>query len=432
MLYELTQLAVRNLMRARARLFMTSGGVLVGTAAVILLIAATIGLQQAAEQGIGQNASLTQITVSPGFQSGVAMEAEPPELNPETVATFWRIAGVEMVIPVLNFVSWGELRTEDDLSGFGQIMGIDPQYLPYLGVEATEGTLTLGEGQVLFGSQVPLNFFDPMATEYVPQIVDAISTPLEFRLYNTMGTDERRMDLNVAGVLAAKPEWDYAIIMPIQDVIALNEWVTDRRTRAEDFKYDMAIVRATSRETTAEVSETIKKMGFNAGGIVNFINQLNGFFTTMRLMLGAVGGIALLVAAFGVANTMTMAILERTREIGLMKAVGATDRDVLTVFLIEAALVGLFGGIAGVLIAYVIQNAVNNALANAPPPDPNQGGVIVFLPIDISMLQNGLIVIPSDLAIFGLALATGVGIAAGLFPALRAARMTTVVALKTD
>jgi putative ABC transport system permease protein len=432
MLYELAQLAVRNLMRARARLFMTSGGVLVGTAAVILLIAATIGLQQAAEQGIGQNASLTQITVSPGFQSGVATEAEPPELNPETVATFWRIPGVEMVIPVLNFVSWGEIRTEDDLSGFGQIMGIDPQYLPYLGVEVAEGSLVLGEGQVLFGSQVPLNFFDPMATEYVPQIIDAMNTPLEFRLFNNMGTDERQMDLNVAGVLASKPEWDYAIIMPIQDVIALNEWVMDRRIRAEDFKYDMAIVRATSRETTAEVSDTLKDMGFNAGGIVDFINQLNGFFTTMRLMLGAVGGIALLVAAFGVANTMTMAILERTREIGLMKAVGATDRDVLTVFLIEAALVGLFGGIAGVSIAYVIQNTVNNALANAPPPDPNQGGGMMFLPVDISMLQNGLIVIPSELAVFGLALATGVGIAAGLFPALRAARMTTVVALKTD
>ncbi len=102
-------------------------------------------------------------------------------------------------------------------------------------------------------------------------------------------------------------------------------------------------MQATSRETAGEVSDAIRELGFNAGGMGNFLNQINRFFTTMRLVLG---GVALLVAAFGVANTMTMTILERTCEIGLMKAVGATDRDVLTIFLIEAALVGCRGWVS--------------------------------------------------------------------------------------
>ena len=136
------------------------------------------------------------------------------------------------------------------------------------------------------------------------------------------------------------------------------------------------------------------------------------------------------MAAFGVANTMTMAILERTREIGLMKAVGATDRDVLTVFLIEAALVGLSGGAAGVGISYLLQNAINEAMRNMPTDQSGGGGFIFF--IDPSQIGGNLVIIPPELALFALALATGVGIAAGFYPALRAARMTTVVALKTE
>jgi ABC-type antimicrobial peptide transport system permease subunit len=160
----------------------------------------------------------------------------------------------------------------------------------------------------------------------------------------------------------------------------------------------------------------------------DFLNQLNGFFGTMRLMLGGVGGVALLVAAFGVANTMTMAILERTREIGLMKAIGASDSHILTIFLLEAGMVGLTGGIAGLGVAIVLQQVINQAIANAPV----QEGGISFLPIDPSMLKGELVVIPPELMLFALGLALLVGMGAGLYPSLRAARLQPVIALKTD
>jgi len=145
-------------------------------------------------------------------------------------------------------------------------------------------------------------------------------------------------------------------------------------------------------------------------------------------MVGVMGGVALLVAAFGVANTMTMAILERTREIGLMKAVGATDGNILTVFLVEAGSVGFFGGLAGIITSLVLQAIINQAVANAPS---SEGGVS-FLPVDLNNLNGQLVVIPLELMLFGMLLATGVGLLAGFYPSLRAARMTTVVALKTD
>jgi putative ABC transport system permease protein len=432
MFWELARLATHNLMRAQARLAMTSGGVLVGTAAVVLLVAMTVGLQAAAEQGIGQSGALTEVIVSPSFEFNPNSDAEPPALTPSMVESFWRIPGVGVVVPLVNYQSWGELLAED-YSGGGQILGVDPRLLPYMGVSVDQGELTLEPGQVLIGSQIPINFYDPQATEYQPIQVDVLTTPIEMRTFNPRG-EERRIDLKPVGVLAPNPQYDFSIIMPIQQVIGLNEWLNGQRTDPRDFKYDVVIIRAQSREDTTTISDTVKEMGFSAGGLGEFINQLNGFFTTMRLVLGGVGGIALLVAAFGVANTMTMAILERTREIGLMKAVGATDRDVLTVFLIEAALVGLVGGALGVLVSYVAGEAINTGIANLArqAAESGQGGGGMFLPVDISQLGAGLVIIPTELALFGLGLATSVGVIAGLLPAFRAARMTTVVALKTD
>ena len=145
-------------------------------------------------------------------------------------------------------------------------------------------------------------------------------------------------------------------------------------------------------------------------------------------MLGGVCGFALVVAAFGVANTMTMAILERTREIGLMKAIGATDRDVLTVFLIEAGLVGFAGGLAGVGLSLFLQNAINQSLASGT----GGGGGVMFLPVDPAAIGGELVVIPPELIAFALVLATAVGLGAGLFPALRAARLVPVLALKSE
>jgi len=148
----------------------------------------------------------------------------------------------------------------------------------------------------------------------------------------------------------------------------------------------------------------------------------------MRLMLGGIGGVALLVAAFGVANTMTMAILERTREIGLMKALCARDRDVLLIFLIEAMLVGLGGGLAGLGVAYALQNAINGAIAAAP-----QGqGSVSFLPFDLSQMGGQLVIIRPELALFAVLLAALVGLGAGVLPAIRAARLPPVVALQQE
>jgi putative ABC transport system permease protein len=426
MFSELAGLAVHNLMRARARLAMTAGGVLVGTAAVTILIALTIGLQRSAEAGIGSSTMLTEINVYVGYNPSQDVEAEIPRLTPAAVQEFWNIPNVVAVIPTVYFYG-GELLV-GDLRGGAQILGIDSRLLSYLNVTMAQGELAIGESAAIIGAAVGDNFFDPESEEgFTPVKVDLMAQPPTVRYFTTQAQEEE-IDLAVNGIIAPGTSYDYTIFLPIEQVIELNGAINGTEYDPETFVYDQVNVYASSRETVMQVSDAIKEMGFGAGGMGEYLNQINGFFTTMRVVLGGVGSVALLVAAFGVANTMTMAILERTREIGLMKAVGARDRDILTVFLCEAALVGLVGGLAGMGVSLVLQRLINEAVRNAPQ---GQGGA-VFLPVDPTQLGDGLVVIPPELALFTLTLATVVGIAAGLFPALRAARMTTVVALKTE
>ena len=151
---------------------------------------------------------------------------------------------------------------------------------------------------------------------------------------------------------------------------------------------------------------------------------INGFFVVLQVVFGGVGAIALLVAAIGIANTMAMAILERTREIGLMKAIGATNRDVLSVFLGEAAGIGFVGGIGGVAIGWAASQVLNvlavayftgQAAQGGGPPPPSTAVVTPFW-------------LPMCVMVF----ATFVGLVSGVYPALQAARYEPVKALKYE
>ena len=154
------------------------------------------------------------------------------------------------------------------------------------------------------------------------------------------------------------------------------------------------------------------------------LQPINSFYLILQVIFGGLGAIALLVAAIGIANTMAMAILERTREIGLMKAIGATNRDVLSVFLGEAAGIGFVGGIGGVLLGWSAGQIINVlAMAYFAGQSAQSGGmpppsVVVYTPL--------------WLPVFALVFAILIGLISGLYPALRAATLIPVNALKYE
>src|SRR5262249_20597693 len=148
----------------------------------------------------------------------------------------------------------------------------------------------------------------------------------------------KTLSLTVTGVIAeSRGEADYSMYMRLNELTPINEWAMGRRINRQREGYNQLSVRVTDVSKALEVTDAITGLGYQAQTPQSFIQGINSFFVVLQVIFGGVGAIALLVAAIGIANTMAMAILERTREIGLMKAIGATNRDVLSVFLGEAA-----------------------------------------------------------------------------------------------
>lgn len=188
---------------------------------------------------------------------------------------------------------------------------------------------------------------------------------------------------------------------------------------AESEGYDAAVVRVDDPVALTEVRKRLTEAGFSSFSIVDELDQIRTVFLILDSVLGLLGGISLLVASFGIANTMIMSILERTREIGIMKAIGAEDREIKLIFFVEAAVIGLTGGVIGTLIAWGVDGLANR-LAYRLILKPQGASYVDFFSLPI-WLSTGAILF-----------ALGVSILAALYPAARAARIDPVKALRHD
>jgi putative ABC transport system permease protein len=187
----------------------------------------------------------------------------------------------------------------------------------------------------------------------------------------------------------------------------------------ETIGYGTAVVRVSDPVVLTDVRNRINELGFGTFSIVDQLEQLRTVFLIMNSALGLLGGISLLVASFGIANTMIMSILERTREIGIMKAIGAEDREIKLIFFVEAGVIGLTGGILGALVAWGI-DGVANRLAYRFILQPQGASYIDFFAL------------PAFLWLGAILFAVLVSIIAALYPAARAARIDPVKALRHD
>lgn len=183
--------------------------------------------------------------------------------------------------------------------------------------------------------------------------------------------------------------------------------------------YGSAIVRVNDPAAMPEVRKRIKELGFGSFSIMDELDQLRLVFLIINSALGLLGGISLLVASFGIANTMIMSILERTREIGIMKAIGAEDREIKLIFFIEASVIGFTGGVIGSLCAWGI-DAIANRLAFRFILKPQGASFVDFFALPPYLWAGAII------------FAVLISIIAALYPAARAARIDPVRALRHD
>lgn len=438
--FDLLRLIFGNLSRRKARVALTAIGVVIGTSAVVILVSLAIGLQKNANEQLYGIGDLTQIQVMPSMGGGGSpisavkvgggggQSDQMRLLTNSALDELRAIPGVDMVIPREYLYSGGTLKYQK-LEAGANIIGVDLPDLSALGLEAQQGELTLGRGTVVIGVMVPRNFYDPRQRpgQDPPPPPDLIGQQIQMVMskWDQQGNETRKtLSLRVVGVIAeTRGESDYTIYMPLEQVKVLNEWSQNRRINYNKEGYGQVIVKVKDVDKVLDITNQITESGFQAFTPQSFVQGINNFYNVLQIIFGGVGAIALLVAAIGIANTMAMSILERTREIGLMKAVGATNRDVLAIFLGEAAGIGFIGGLGGVVIGWLAGQGINVlAIVYLAGQASQQGGA----PPSIAVYT------PFWLPIFALIFSTFIGMLSGLYPALRAATMIPVLALKYE
>ncbi|NLT94167.1 MAG: ABC transporter permease [Clostridia bacterium] len=464
---DIVKMAYRNLWRRKVRTFLTILGVLIGTTSIVVMISLGIGLNEAQTRNMERWGSLNQIEVYQGVnfdeEGNPIGDAKP--LNDDAIKEFKDIPGVVAVSPVFNLggeATWGRK------AGYLQIVGIDPALMPQFEFEIAEGRLLEKDDRfnIVLGWNVGQNFYDRRQMEMMQRgrggrggrmfmggqaesdTVEMMNQriSMEVRNYN----DKRKVfNFTVVGVLSEKNmDKSWQAYAPIDEVKKIRDFImggsaggssgmfreiafrggsriamarSSRDQGPSKNDYELIWIRTENVETTKEVSKILKERGYRAYSMADSLEGIEETSRTIQAVLGGIGSITRLVAAIGIINTMIRSIYERTREIGIMKVIGASFFDIRMLFLTEAALIGLMGGIFGLAFSYGTSRVINHFTAGFI----NQG-------MPPGEMANSLSVIPPWLALFALGFSMLIGLIAGVYPANRAVRLSPIVAIRNE
>jgi ABC-type antimicrobial peptide transport system permease subunit len=436
---DLLLLANRNLWRRRARTILTCLGVLIGTASIVVMLSLGIGLKESMEQSMAQWGSLEIVRIHPGMQFD--REGNPTgeerRLTTETVAELAAISGVVAVSPIYTVHSEAMLRRK---RGHINLVGMDVETMTDLEFTLAHGRLPKADERftVVAGYQVINNFFDERTMRggmhFNPaerkDPAELLGQRIRLTIHDQADFEKKQtFNVFVVGILAEKNmERAWEVYGSIADIKLMRDFMLDgssasgerRDNRRND--YDSILLRTKDLADTKRISAALREQGFNAWSIAD---QLEGIERTSRIIqaiLGGIGGITLFVAALGITNTMIMSIYERTREIGIIKVIGASFGDVRALFLTEASLIGLFGGILGLGISYGLSAGINQIGS-------------VYLQQSMMMGTGEAVhisVIPPWLALFAVVFAILIGLGSGLYPANRAIKLSPIVAIRNE
>jgi putative ABC transport system permease protein len=465
--YDMAELAVRNLRESILRNSLTTVGISVGVASLVAMLSLGIGLQQLAGRRLQKSGLFDTVVVTSrrdlrGFnrdqeENGPA-PADSPALTEDARQKIAQLPNVLEAYPDIRFIT--ELRYEDKpyltmMAGlpfsakhndaFDGMQGsfFSSETAPEVILQKSFAAQLLGKtpkaggdepsvtelAKPLLGKQLTMHYAERTATPTDAADTPPASSPGD---NNPSGTAysvvSRSITLKIVGVCDLDPDSMRGqararIFLPLK--LAQNLHVMqpsdlrDTTNMANGTPAYMTVeVHVKSPTQVQAVEDAIKKMGFNTFSIVDATRSLRQFFAVLDLFLGIFGSLALAVASIGIINTLVMAILERRREIGIMKAIGASDGDVKGLFFAEAGVMGVFGGFVGVALGWTIGRVINlgtNVYLKRQHFPPEQ---IWFVPWWLVM---GAIV-------FSIV----VSLLSGLYPASRAARLDPVQALRYE
>ena len=214
------------------------------------------------------------------------------------------------------------------------------------------------------------------------------------------------------------------IIMSLQNLRKLQDKV--QGSRKKQVPYDSVLVKVGNISQVADVEKEIKTMGYNTESMESIRRPMEKEARQKQMMLGGLGAISLFVAALGITNTMIMSISERTREIGIMKALGCYVSDIRVMFLAEAGAIGLIGGVIGCIISFVTSVIINLVSLGGLSPENLAGAVLGGE--EISRVS----VIPAWLLVFAVVFSVFIGLGSGYYPANKAVQIPALEAIKSE
>lgn len=441
---DLALMGLKNLLRRKARTVLTVLGVVIGTAAIVVMVSLGLGMNKAFEEQLEQYGSLTMIDVyayqSYDYMGNVdASNGENVLLDDDAVMFFESLPNVEFAI---GFKRFDSRLYAGKYQNFASIKGVDLDKLALMGIKLSDGTMPSKEGnnEVLFGFQAAKNFYDPTSRNPYGNtpIVDIYETRLELIPSSQWfeGRRPRGYIITPTGI-TTEMDWSYAWdVFMDYDTFERLKADFDRKNRSNDNnnnnssggrrgsqqktnKYDEMKVSVDHVKNVQEVQDVIKAMGFQAYSLTDALENMKKTSAMVQGILGGIGGVSLFIAAIGITNTMVMSIYERTKEIGVMKVIGAQLKDIKRLFLFEAAMIGFFGGLLGVGFSLGVSYLINSVISG-------MGGDAGYYGPQISSY------IPFWLAISALGFSTVIGLIAGYYPAVRATKLSALEAIRTE
>ena len=480
-------LAAKNLSRRKGRTALTVIGVVVGTCAVIVMISLGIAQNKAYDEMLQSWGDLTQIQVYGGgggmsvsiggVTSSSSTPDEPAVLNDEAVADFKNLDHVVAATPYYEGYSLnGRISAgrsdRYQMTGLYNLSGIDPAAMEPMGFTLTDGnwlsdSTSYGKGKipVLVGPNTGYNFEDTRRSmnsskryrwagmtdnlgNPVDPFVDVNKDPMTLTLTNgdTENPKEESWELVVVGTMAMdeKNYWTQSgIVLRLKDMKMLMEEYNKliKNNSADTTQYNQVYVKVDEIDNVDKVSDEIKELGFGTYSMSDTRKEMQKQVARNQLMLGGLAAISLFVAALNIANTMTMAIYERTREIGVMKVLGCELRNIRRMFLIESGFIGFIGGVVGAVLSLLVGLVLNNLtlIASLVMMLLQSMGINAYFDIT-SLLSGGgmytgstvISIIPPWLVAAALAFATVIGILSGIAPANRAVKISALEAIRHE
>ncbi len=445
---DLMKMGLRNLGRRKARTALTVVGIVIGTISIVVMISIGIGMNQSFRENLMQYGSFTVINMEKNqvsFDEKGNYSEKKQKLNDKLIAKLKQIPHVKTVSPIVSLgvkLKNGNYETESRINVMDSDSFENLEFPKLKNNKNYERSNSRSKIKIWGGPEAFQGFSNPNAGRYQPKKVNPEKDRIVVMVY-----DEETLPRDDKGNLKIQLK-EYSTDIAIFDSVAYNEYSynlymdkgqfmniykeyvkqlpIDKKKKAEKKlkEYDGIKINADSVENVRDIQDAIKEMGYKSSSMSDYTQQIENFSKTIQMVLGGVGAISMLVAAISIANTMIMSIYERTKEIGVMKVLGCHIGDIKKLFLFEAAMMGLIGGVIGITCSYVASymlNTFGGALGSALNMfggDGEGGSKLSVIPIWLPVVASGFAII--------------IGIVSGYYPASRATKISAIEAMKNE